>query len=195
MQKTAPAQYPILDVIADRWSPLAFASTPVEIEKLERIFEAARWAASSNNDQPWGFLIGATGTTAHNKMAECLVEGNSWAKNAPILALSVARTVFERNGKPNRHSFYDTGMATANMLVQATSEGLVVHQMAGYDVEKARTLLGLPEHHEPVALMAMGYYGDPAALDEKNRLREKSARERKPISGFVFQGDWGKDPL
>jgi nitroreductase len=190
VKKTAPADYPILSVLADRWSPVAFSSRPVEVDKLNRIFEAARWAPSSANEQPWNFVISYHGTEAFSRMAECLVEGNSWAKSAPVLALSVARMIFARTGQPDRHAMYDTGMAVANLLAQATAEGLFVHQMAGYDPEKARTVLHIPENHEPAAMMAIGYYGDHNSLPEKSRLREEAPRQRKPATEFVFVDSW-----
>jgi nitroreductase len=192
MNKSARAEHPILEIIGNRWSPLAFSNREVEKEKLDRIFEAARWAASSSNEQPWDFIVTHKGTADFQKLADCLVEGNSWAKNAPILILSVARMVFAQSGKPNRHGYHDTGMAVGNLLIQATAEGLVAHQMAGYDAAKANAAFALPEHHESVAVMALGYYGDHASLDEKYRQREEKPRERKPTSTFVFDGTWGK---
>jgi nitroreductase len=119
-------------------------------------------------------------------MADCLVEGNAWAKNAGVLALSVARMTFAQNGRPNRHGMYDTGAAVANLITQAVTEGLMVHQMAGYDVEKAREALRIPEHDQLCAFMAIGYYGDHDSLPEKSRLREEAPRQRKPQSEFVF---------
>jgi nitroreductase len=194
MEKPAPTQYPILDVLAKRWSPIAYSGKPVEEDKLNRIFEAARWAPSSSNEQPWNFIVTYKGTDEFQQMAEFLVEGNAWAKNAPILALSVARTVFSSNGKPNRHALHDTGVAVGNLLAQATAEGLVVHQMAGYDAEKARIVLQLPEHHEPVTMMAIGYYGNHSSLSDKYREREEKPRQRKASSEYVFEGIWRKLP-
>lgn len=186
MKNTAQTEFSILPILAERWSPVAFSSHAVEPEKLERLFEAARWAPSCSNDQPWSFVVTHHGTLGFDRMAECLMEGNWWAKNAGVLVLSVARMTFSRNGSPNRHGMYDTGAAVATMLTQATAEGLMVHQMAGYDVAKAREVLQVPEHHELCAFMAIGYYGDRNALPEKYRLREESPRHRKPKSEFVF---------
>jgi len=186
MKKTAPTEYPILPLLAGRWSPLAFSSRPVEQEKLERLFEAARWAPSCSNEQPWSFILAHNGTEGFDRMTDCLVDGNAWAKSAPVLMLSVASMTFARNGKPNRHGMYDTGAAVASLLVQAESEGLMVHQMAGYDAEKARAVLQIPEHQELCAMIAIGYYGDPASLPEKSRLREDAPRQRKPQSEFVI---------
>jgi nitroreductase len=186
VKHTAETEFPILPILAERWSPVAFSSRPVEQEKMERLFEAARWAPSCANEQPWIFLVTKHGTEGFSRMADCLVEGNWWAKNAAVLALSVARMTFARNGSHNRTGMYDTGMAVSNLLAQAVAEGLMVHQMAGYDVNKAREVLHIPEHHEPGAMMAIGYYGDHDSLPEKYRLREEAVRQRKPQNEFVF---------
>jgi nitroreductase len=188
VKNTAQTEFPILPLLAGRWSPLAFSSRTVEEEKLRRLFEATRWAPSSSNEQPWVFVVSHQGTEEFARMADCLVEGNAWAKQAPVLALSAARMTFAKNGQPNRHGMYDTGAAVANLLTQAVAEDLVVHQMAGYDVEKARTVLSIPEHHELCAMMAIGYYGDHDSLSEKQRLREETPRQRKHQSEFVFSG-------
>jgi nitroreductase len=186
VKNTAKTEFPILPVLANRWSPVAFSNRPVEPDKLERLFEAARWAPSCSNEQPWIFVVTHHGTEGFNHMAECLVEGNGWAKNAALLMLSVARMTFSRNGTPNRHGMYDTGAAVANLLVQATAEGLEVHQMAGYDVQKARQVLNVPEHDALCAMIAVGYYADHDSLPEKYRLREETVRQRKPQREFVF---------
>jgi nitroreductase len=186
VKKTDPTEFPIVPLLAERWSPVAFSARPVEQEKLNRLFEAARWAPSSSNEQPWRFIVAHKGTEGFARMADCLVEGNAWAKHAPVLMLSVASMTFARSGKPNRHGMYDTGAAVADLLVQAVAEGLVVHQMGGYDVEKARTVLQIPEHHELCAMTAIGYYGDHDKLSEKLQARENAPRQRKPQSEFVF---------
>jgi nitroreductase len=194
VKNTAKTEFPILPVLAERWSPLAFSSRPIERDKLQRLFEAARWAPSCSNEQPWIFVVTHHGTEGFNRMTECLAEGNSWAKNAAILMLSVARMTFSRNGTPNRHGMYDTGAAVANLLAQATTEGLEVHQMAGYDVEKAREVLHIPEHDALCAMIAVGYYGDPGSLPEKLRAREETPRRRKPQSEFVINDAMPADP-
>jgi nitroreductase len=185
MDKVARTEFPILPLIAQRWSPLAFSSRPIEEDKLKRLFEAARWAPSSSNEQPWIFIVTHHGTEGFARLADCLVEGNSWAKEAAVLALSVARMTVARTGKPNAYGMYDTGAAVANLLVQATAEGLVVHQMGGFDHEKARTAFQIPAECQPCAVIAIGYYGDHGSLTEKNRLREEAPRQRKPQSEFV----------
>ena len=128
----------------------------------------------------------------YRRLFDCLKEGNKkWAFTAPVLALSVARFTFEDDGTPNRHAFHDTGMAVFSLVVQATALGLFVHQMAGYDVEKAQKDLKIPAGHEPVAMIAIGYPGDPGLLPDSLREREFKPRERKLISEFVFAGEWG----
>lgn len=188
VNKPAPTEYPILPILAERWSPLAYSSRPVEREKLNSLFEAARWAPSCLNEQPWIFIVAFQGTPEFERMADCLVAGNSWAKSAPVLVLAVARTTFQRNGQPNRFGMYDTGMAVANLVAQSVAEGLVVHQMGGYDAAKARAAWSLPETQEPCAMMTIGYYGDRAALPENQRSREEAPRMRKPQGEFVVFG-------
>ncbi len=193
MEKRADTTHPIHDLLARRWSPRAFDERPVETETLKSLFEAARWAPSSNNEQPWRFFVATKENRAdYDRFLACLLEGNrKWAFRAPVLILSVASMNFEDNSKPNRHAFHDTGMATENLVLQATAIGLVAHQMAGFDVEKARTDLGIPSGYEPVAMIAIGRPGDPATLPDHLREREVKPRDRQPMGDFVFSGQWG----
>ncbi len=193
MQKTAVTEAPIHDLLRRRWSPRAFSGRPIEPEKLRSLLEAARWAPSSFNEQPWAYIV-ATRENGDEfaRMLSVLVEGNAvWAQNAPVLILSVARLNFERDGKPNRHAFHDVGQASAYLTTQATALGLAVHQMAGFQVEKAREDFQIPEGWEPVAAMALGYPGEMDSLPEKLRERELAPRTRKPLEQFVFSGRWG----
>ena len=194
MEKPADTMYPIERVIASRWSPRAFEERPVEPEKLKRMFEAARWAPSSNNEQPWRFLAATRDNQSdYDTLFGCLSQGNAkWVFRAPVLMLSVASLFFEDDGKPNRHALHDTGMAVENLVLQATSLGLQAHQMAGYDVEKARRECRIPSGFEPVAMIANGYPGDPSILPDYLREREVKPRERQPIGDFVFTVDWGR---
>jgi nitroreductase len=196
MEKPADTQYPIHDLLQRRWSPRAFTERLIEPEKLRSLFEAARWAPSSNNEQPWRFIVGNKDhETEWNRLLACLVEGNrKWAYRAPVLILSVASLNFEDEAKPNRHAFHDTGMAVENLVLQATALGLAAHQMAGFDVEKARADLKIPLGYEPVAMIAVGYPGDLASLPDRLRERELQLRSRRPISEWTFSGQWG-DPL
>ena len=193
MEKPASTNIPIHELIARRWSPRAFAEQPVEAATLRSLFEAARWAPSSNNEQPWRFLVATKGNQADfDRLLACLVEGNrKWAYRAPVLILSVASLYFEEDGKLNRHAFYDTGMAVENLVLQATAVGLVAHQMAGFDAEKARVDCLIPPGFDPVAMIAVGYPGDPAVLPDYLREREIKARERQPANDFVFSAQWG----
>lgn len=157
------------------------------------LFEAARWAASSGNEQPWSYILGVKSEDPNefDRLASTLMPGNAWAKEAPVLALSVVKTRLSSNNAPNRVALHDVGMATENLILQALSEGVFVHQMAGFDVEKAREIFAIPEGYEPVAMIALGYPGDPGKLDEKLREREFGGRTRKRIEEFVFRGKWG----
>src|SRR5271163_1789092 len=194
LQKPAETSAAIHDLIRDRWSPRVFDSRPVEPEKLRSLFEAARWAASSYNAQPWYFIV-ATKDDPENfaKVLSTFVEFNQgWAKNAPVIALSVAGLKMPHDRSQNRHAFHDVGQAAATLSLEATSLGLQVHQMAGIDPEKAREVFGIPEHFEAVAGIALGYPGTPEALGDPLRERELAPRERKPASSFVFTGKWGQ---
>ncbi|HAX80143.1 MAG TPA: nitroreductase [Cyanobacteria bacterium UBA11372] len=194
MDKTSDTQYPIADLIKQRWSPLAFADRLVEPEKLCSVLEAAKWAASSYNEQPWSFIIATKDNQAEfARLLSCLAEGNQeWAKNAPVLMLSVAKLYFQRNGTENRHAFHDVGAAAANLAIQATALGLLIHQMAGFDVPKARELYNIPEGYDPVAAIALGYLGDPETLSERLQQREFAPRTRKPLEEFVFSTTWNQ---
>jgi len=194
MERLRDAAHPIHDLLRRRWSPRAFADRAVEREKLLSVLEAARWAPSSNNEQPWHFIVARKEEPEEfARLLGCLVERNqSWAKAAPVLMLSVASTVFSRNGHPNRHALHDTGQAVACLTVEATALGLFVHQMAGFSIEKARETYALPPTTEPVAGIAIGYLGDPNTLPEDLRQREIVASSRKPIGEFVYTGSWGR---
>lgn len=192
VDKVVETQYPIEPILQNRWSPLAFSDRAVEPEKLCSVLEAARWAASSFNEQPWSFIVATKDNlTEFNQLLSCLAEGNQeWAKSAPVLMLSVAKLHFERNGAENRHAFHDVGAAEANLAAQATALGLHVHQMAGFDVEKARELYGIPQGYEPVDAVALGYLGDPQLLSDRLQQRLSAPRSRKPLQEFVFAGRW-----
>jgi nitroreductase len=193
MQKPAATDVPLHELIRNRWSPRAFSDKPVAPEVLRSLFEAARWAPSSNNEQPWAYLVAAKDDSENfAKMLGVLVEFNAnWAKHAPVLALSVAHLTTQRDGKPNRVALHDVGSASAQLTLEANARGLQVHQMAGFDAEKARQTFAIPPDWEPVAAMAIGYPGDPESLPEKLRDRELAPRTRKPLGEFVMSGGWG----
>lgn len=193
MQKPAVTDVPLDDLIRNRWSPRAFADTPVAPEVLRSLFEAARWAPSSSNEQPWAYIVAAKEDAANfAKLVSILIEFNAnWAGKAPILALSIAHTVMARDGKPNRHALHDVGSATAQLTFEANSRGLLVHQMAGFHADKAHQVFSIPADWEPVAAMAIGYPGDPASLPQALQDRELAPRIRKPLAEFVMTGAWG----
>ncbi|MDI3255420.1 MAG: nitroreductase family protein [Bacillota bacterium] len=190
--KQAPAAEGVADVIYARWSPRAFADKNVSTEDLRKIFDAARWAASSYNEQPWRFFVGRRGDATYQKIFDSLVEFNQqWAKSAPVLVLSVASKKFAHNGTPNYHALHDTGAATALLSLAATSLGLHTHSMAGFDHDKARKAFHVPEDYDMGAVTALGYLGDPESLPEQLKKNELSPRQRKDLSQFVF-AEWEK---
>src|SRR4051794_30404999 len=126
MSNPAPTKYPINPLLQNRWSPRAFDSRPIEIEKVQSLFEAARWSPSSSNEQPWAFIVATKDQPEEfERVLSCIVEANAvWAKTAPLLVISVASHLFSRNGKPNHHAFYDVGQAVAHLSIEAESLGL-----------------------------------------------------------------------
>jgi len=179
----------ILEIIQERWSPYAFSSAPVEEFKLKAMFEAAGYAPSCNNEQPWEFVFATQDEKdVFDDSVGFLNDGNKiWAKNAYALVISMARTNFSYNGKPNRFAFHDTGMAVNNLLLQALSLDVYVHQMGGYSVEKVKEYFKLGEDTEPVAMMAVGYSGDGSTLTPELLKRDENRRPRKSIKEFVFK--------
>ena len=192
--KKASTDYPIHDLLAERWSPYGFEDRPVAQADLRSLFEAARWAASSYNEQPWSFFV-ATKENPEEfaRLLSCLVEGNQgWAKAAPVLVLGVVSLKFSRNNKDNRAAVHDLGLAAGHLLVEATARGLCVHQMIGILPDKAREVYQIPEHSEAWTAIAIGYKGDPAKLPDALKERDLAPRQRKPLSQFVFTGKWGQ---
>jgi nitroreductase len=190
-EKPAPADHPILDLLARRWSTRSFADRPVDREMVASLFEAARWAPSSGNGQPWSFLVATKDNPAeHERMASVLVPGNAWAHKAPVLALSVA--ALDRGDKTNRHAYHDVGLATENLVIQAHSMGLAIHMMAGFNVDMAREVFEIPVRHDPVTMIAIGYPGHPDSLPEDLRKKDLAPRQRKLIREFVFTGKFGQ---
>jgi nitroreductase len=194
MEKLGQADYPILEILRRRWSPRAFSHQMVEPEKLLSLFEAARWAPSSFNEQPWYFVLATKQKPEeHARLLSCLSDRNQqWAQLAPVLMVSVAKLNFDHTGKPNRHAFHDVGLAVGNVIVQATAMGLFVHQMAGFSPEKVAEIYNIPDKFEPVAAIALGYAGDVEDLPEPFRESELGPRSRKPMPSFVFEGQWGQ---
>lgn len=191
--REAPAAHPIDPLLARRWSPRSFTGAPLPAGAIESLLEAARWAASSNNLQPW-FLIVARRDAEHDaftRLLGCLSPNNQgWAKNAGALLLSVARAANPNNGNPNRHAWHDTGAAMAQFALQAASLGLQAHQMAGFDAARAREAFAIPEGYDPVAAIAVGEVGPPEALPEALAARETAPRQRRAVKEFAFFGGW-----
>ena len=193
MENPAITNHEIHPLISQRWSPRAFDNKLVETEKLAQLFEAARWAASCFNDQPWTFIIATKDDAAnYQKMLDCLVPANVvWAQFAPVLGLVVAQKSFKQNGKPNAWGEYDSGQAAATLVLQATALNLVAHQMGGFDAAKAIATFNIPDTAKPLAAIAIGYEGAASNLPPDLQEREKAARDRYPSNSFVFTGEWG----
>jgi len=192
--KKAVTDHPIQQVLAERWSPYGFADRPVSEADLRSLFEAARWAASSYNEQPWNYLVATRENSREfGRLLSCLVETNqAWAKAAPVLVLGVVRLQFTKNNQDNRAAVHDLGLAAGNLLVEATTRGFSVHQMIGILPDKAREVYQIPEHFEAWTAMAIGYKADPAKLPNALKERDLAPRQRKPLSEFVFTGQWGQ---
>ena len=183
-----------MQVLAERWSPYGFGDRSVSEADLRSLFEAARWAASSYNEQPWNYLV-ATRENAPEfaRLLGCLVEANqAWAKTAPVLVLGVVSLQFAKNKQDNRAAVHDLGLAAGNLVVEATARGLAVHQMIGILPDKAREVFQIPEHFEAWTALAIGYQADPAILPDALRERDLTPRQRKPLGKFVFTGKWGQ---
>jgi nitroreductase len=191
--KHAAPDYPINELLAKRWSPYAFADRPVAEDDLRSLFEAARWTASSYNEQPWSYIVATKDRPEEfDLLLSCLVEGNqAWAQAAPVLALGCTSLVFTRNGKPNAAAIHDLGAASASLTLEATARGLAVHQMIGILPERAREVYQIPEGVQPMTGLAIGYPADPSMLPERLRERDLSPRQRKTLDQFVFGGAWG----
>lgn len=195
-QKPAITRVKIHDIIQARWSPRAFdPDKPVSHDDLLSLLEAARWAPSCFNDQPWRFVVcdKATDETGWQHAFSILAEKNRrWAKNAPILMLAVAMDSFNHNGQANRWAMYDTGAASVSMCLQATALGMCVHQMGGFDAEKALKVFNLPGDCKPMAMMAVGYQAEVDVLDDDFKEAELAARSRAALNERFYAGQWGR---
>jgi nitroreductase len=193
MRKPAETQAPVHDLIRERWSPIAFSDRKLEREQILSLLEAARWAPSSFNGQPWSYLVATKDHPEEfERLAGCLVEGNSWARRAPLLLLAVAATKFAHSGQPNNHALHDVGLANQNLVLQATALGLFAHQMAGFLADKARQVFEIPEDQVPVTMLAVGYEGQASDLSESQQKREVAPRSRRALKDQVFTGKWGQ---
>ncbi len=188
MEKSTEFELPLLEAIQIRRSKRAYADRPIEAEKIQSLFEAARWAPSSSNEQPWVYIYA---TKDHpelwKKLFDTLMAGNKiWAERAPLLIMSLIRKNFVRNEKPNVSAKYDLGAANAFLSLQATHLGLNVHQMGGFDRQLATNNLNVPDSHEVAVMLAIGYLGDPEILPDNLKKREIAPRERYAQQAFAM---------
>jgi nitroreductase len=192
MDKSPHTSLPINPLAAARWSPRAFLDKPVEPEKLTALFEAARWSPSGGNEQPWRFIVGIRPDSTWEKIFSVLDEGNrDWNGPVPVLMLAVANTISNWDGNESPYFGYDTGQAVAHLSIEASQQGLYVHQMGGFSAEKARTLFEIPDTFKPMTAIAVGYLGDPERLNQKLKARERAARSRQPLESMVFGEKFG----
>ncbi|HEY3327813.1 MAG TPA: nitroreductase family protein [Novimethylophilus sp.] len=196
MKKPAITSTPIHDLIAQRWSGRAYdPAKAVSREQISALLEAARWAPSCYGDQPWRFIVWDRNTDAASwqRAFDCLAPGNqSWVKNAPLLMLTVADSLFNHNSQPNRWAQYDTGAAAENFCLQAEALGLMAHQMGGFDADKARATFGVPLQFMPMAMVAVGYPADPVTFTPEVAERETAPRKRRELGELFFEGAWAK---
>lgn len=192
--KRATPDHPIHELLSMRWSPYAFADLPVSDEDLRSLFEAARWAPSSYNEQPWSYIVARNENAAEfERLLSCLVEGNqAWARSAPVLALGCTSLNFKLNNKPNAAALHDLGLASANLVLEAGVRALSVHQMIGILPDRARELYHIPAGVQALTALAIGYATGPDALAEPYRARDLASRQRKKLAEFVFTGQWGQ---
>jgi nitroreductase len=187
--KTPATRYPVNELLLKRWSARAFSDQPITPDTLNTLFEAASWAASSMNEQPWIYLYAHRQDTENfQRFHDCLMPGNQlWAQNAAVLVLSLARKNFLGNGKPNRHSLHDVGAANTTLLLQAAHEDIYGHMMGGFDMARTIETFHLPENIEPACFIALGHLSHPDTLDEPFRSRELAPRSRKSLDEIVFE--------
>lgn len=196
LEKNATTVAPIHDIMHQRWSPRAFdTNRAVSRTEILSLLEAARWSPSCNGVEPWRFIVcdRTTDPGSYEQAFECLSAGNKlWVKHVPLLILGVASNDPLSGGRPNRYAQYDTGMAMMSLCLQAVALGLAAHQMAGYDIEKARAAFGIPAECTPMAMVAVGVQANPDVLDDETKKKELAPRNRKPLGERFFEGEWGK---
>ena len=194
MNHIAPIDHPIHDLLSQRWSPYAFdPDRGVSEDDLHALFEAARWAMSSYNAQPWRYIVGVRERSPKvwEQILSVLVEGNQpWAKNAPVLAIGLVEHNFEHNDKENKAAVHDLGAASANLTFEATVRGLNVHQMIGIEPDKAREVFGISGSLEPFTGIAIGYAGEPSHVGEEYAKRDTLERQRKSLNNIIIYGGY-----
>ena len=184
----------IHEILKNRYSTRAFSDRAIDNEKILSLFEAARWSPSSRNEQPWRFIVGTKeDQTTFNKIAGILNPTNLlWASKAPLLILTIAKLDINSAEQINRHAYHDLGLAIANLTFQASAFELYVHQMGGFDQQRARDIFKIPANYDPVTVLAVGYKGNLELLPENLKIRELSERKRKDLSDIVFSEKFGK---
>lgn len=189
--KIAPTDYDIHDLIRKRWSPRAFSDQVVDPDLIRRLFDAARWAPSSFNEQPWRFVVATKDQSQeYDRLSQVLNDFNTtWATTAPVLMLTLAKNQFDLDDRTNKHAGHDLGQAVSYMTFEATRHDLYLHQMAGILPDKARELFHIPEHYTPMTMIALGYLGDIDVLPEDLQQKEKGERSRLSIDEIVFGGN------
>ena len=192
MTKTAQPDYPIQDLLIRRWSPYGFADRDIAAADLRALFEAARWAPSSYNEQPWRFILAQRSEPQRfQPLLDCLWEANqAWARHAPVLALGIVKRQLTQTGADNPAAEHDLGLAVANLSLEATARGLSVHQMIGIDPDRVRSRFAVPDDYRPLTAFALGYAGEPSALAPEVLQRDRTPRTRKPLADIVFAGAW-----
>ena len=190
MKTNRKTQYPIQEIFTSRWSARAFSPEPISDTELMSLFEAARWAQNSYNNQPWRFIYARNGSSHWQKFLDLLAPGNKeWAQHARVLVLVISKKTFDYNGTPSKTHTFDTGAACQNMALQGASMDIVCHGMEGFDYDRARMAFKIPEEYQIEAMFAIGKIGKKDDLSEKLRTRE-TPPDRKPIKEFVFENDF-----
>ena len=189
--------HPVHELITKRWSPYAYSNKLIPPDDLRSIFEAARWAASSFNEQPWRYIVTKRDDEeAFAKALSCLMESNQpWAKECGALGFGCVSTTFARNGKTNRVAEHDLGLATGNLTLEATKRGVYIHQLGGIYVNKVKEVFGLPEGFVAVTGIALGYLDESGNAPEEIQKRDAGERKRRPLGKYVFGTAWGSGAL
>jgi nitroreductase len=185
--KMAKADYPINEIISRRWSARALSTKHVEKSKLLSILEAARWAPSSRNEQPWRYIVFTNNNSEKLKKAQSVLkEINDYAKRAPILICAITKRTYSDNEIPNRLHFHDLGAANENMFLEAFNQGLIMHEMGGFDLQKAREVFNIPKDYEMGVMIAIGYQDTYHVLPDRLKEKAFTPRIRKPLSKIAF---------
>ena len=190
--KIANTDFPIHDLLARRWSARAFSTKTVEKSKLLSILEAARWAPSSRNEQPWRYVVFTDDNLEKlDKARSILLEINNYAKRAPILICAITKRTYSDNRIYNKLHFHDLGAANENMFLESFNQGLIMHEMGGFNRDKARELFNIPDDYEVGIMIAIGYQDSHEILPKRYREKANSPRERKPLSEIAFLEELG----